>query len=61
MPVYVYKREDTGETFEIEQSILSPTLDRVFDPFINSWVQVRRVPQSPAIRLVGKGFYRTGG
>lgn len=61
MPTYVYRREDDGTTFEVEHSIHDDAIDKVYDHFCDWWVPVRRVPQSPGIKLVGKGFYRTGG
>lgn len=55
MPVYVYRNLTTGATFEVEQRITEPALDR--DP--NTGDPVRRVIQPVGIAFKGSGFYVT--
>ena len=53
MPVYVYRNQVTGETFELEQRITDDALTtdpRTGDP-------VRRVIQPVGISFKGSGFY----
>lgn len=53
MPVYVYRNQVTGETFEIEQRITEDAL--TVDPTTGD--PVRRVIQPVGISFKGSGFY----
>ena len=53
MPIYVYKNLDTGETFEIHQSIKDDALKE--DP--KTGAPVRRMIQPVGIAFKGSGFY----
>ena len=53
MPVYVYRNQVTGETFELEQRITDDALTT--DP--NTGDPVRRVIQPVGISFKGSGFY----
>ncbi len=60
MPTYVYKFYD-GATVELEQSIHDEPCSFLIHPEKCIPCTVTRVPQSPSIKLKGKGFFRTGG
>ena len=53
MPVYVYRNQVTGETFELEQRITEDALTT--DPKTGD--PVRRVIQPVGISFKGSGFY----
>lgn len=53
MPVYVYRNQVTGETFELEQRITDDAL--TVDPTTGD--PVRRVIQPVGIAFKGSGFY----
>ncbi len=53
MPVYVYRNQVTGETFELEQRITDDAL--TVDPKTGD--PVRRVIQPVGIAFKGSGFY----
>ncbi|MEF2280327.1 FmdB family transcriptional regulator [Deinococcus sp. YIM 134068] len=55
MPTYVYKNTDTGETFEIKQSIR----DEALTTHPETGAPIRRVPAVPGIAFRGSGFYVT--
>lgn len=55
MPVYVYKNLQTGETFELQQSIKDPAL--TVHP--ETGAPVKRVIQPVGIAFKGSGFYVT--
>lgn len=54
VPLYVYKRVCNGTTFEVVQPISDEPLTH--DENGN---EVVRVPQAPAIKFNGPGFYTT--
>ena len=53
MPIYVYKNVETGETFELQQSIKDDALKE--DP--KTGAPVHRVIQPVGIAFKGSGFY----
>ncbi len=53
MPIYVYKNQETGETFEVQQSIKEDALKE--DP--KTGAPVHRVIQPVGISFKGSGFY----
>lgn len=53
MPTYIYKNLNTGETFEVQQSIKDAPLST--DP--HSGDPVKRIISAPAITFKGSGFY----
>ncbi|WP_216324040.1 FmdB family zinc ribbon protein [Deinococcus aestuarii] len=55
MPTYVYKNIETGETFEIKQSIR----DEALSTHPETGAPVRRVPSQPGLVFRGSGFYVT--
>jgi len=55
MPTYVYKNIETGETYEIKQSMRDDALTLHPD----SGAPIKRVLSAPGIAFRGSGFYAT--
>lgn len=55
MPTYVYKNIETGETFEIRQSMRDEALTR----HPETGAAIKRVLSAPGIAFRGSGFYAT--
>ncbi|BDP40250.1 hypothetical protein DAETH_02190 [Deinococcus aetherius] len=55
MPTYVYKNIETGEVYEIKQSIR----DEALTVHPETGAPIKRVPSQPGIAFRGSGFYVT--
>ncbi|WP_103130664.1 FmdB family zinc ribbon protein [Deinococcus aerius] len=55
MPTYVYKNIETGETYEIKQSMREAPLTR----HPETGAPIKRVLSAPGIAFRGSGFYVT--
>ncbi|WP_019587217.1 FmdB family zinc ribbon protein [Deinococcus apachensis] len=55
MPTYVYKNIETGELYEIKQSMREDALTR----HPETGVPIKRVLSAPGIAFRGSGFYVT--
>ncbi len=55
MPTYLYKNLDTGEIYEIKQSMK----DEALTQHPETGAQIKRVLSAPGIVFKGSGFYAT--
>ncbi len=55
MPTYVYRNLNTGQTFELKQSMKDPALTQ----HPETGEPVKRLVSAPAIAFKGSGFYAT--